>query len=92
MSMARELEPTGILTADVTFPFNFNNFEKLYESYYGKTIKLKYFLRVTIIKKYNKLSDEVEFGVVLPTVENDIDEENPLKMEVGIEDFLHIEF
>lgn len=92
MSMAREIEPAGIITSDKSFPFSFNNFEKLYETYYGKTIKLRYFLRVTAHKKYGKLSDEAEFGVLLPTTVNDVDEVTPLKMEVGIEEFLHIEF
>lgn len=76
----------------MNYEFSFKNFEKLYETYYGKMIKLKYMLRVTIKKNYNSIQKEYEFGVLLPTVENDIDEINPLKMEVGIEDCLHIEF
>jgi vacuolar protein sorting-associated protein 26 len=53
---------------------------------------LRYFLRVFINKKYNAVKEEFEFGVLLPSTEEDVDQINPLKMEVGIEDCLHIEF
>lgn len=92
MSMSRELEPSGVLLQDMNYDFSFKNFEKLYETYYGKMIKLRYALKVTIKKNYNSIQKEYEFGVLLPTTENDVDEVNPLKMEVGIEDCLHIEF
>ena len=77
---------------DKSYVFSFNNFEKLYETYYGKTIKLRYFLRAVINKKYNAVKEEFEFGVLLPSTEDDVEQINPLKMEVGIEDCLHIEF
>lgn len=41
MTMARELEPAGILTQDKTFTFSFNKFEKQYESYYGLSVRLR---------------------------------------------------
>ena len=69
---------------DKSYVFSFNNFEKLYETYYGKTIKLRYFLRAVINKKYNAVKEEFEFGVLLPSTEDDVEQINPLKMEVGI--------
>ena len=46
MSMGRELEPAGILTEDKVFKFSFNQFEKQYESYYGKTVQLKLIYKI----------------------------------------------
>lgn len=48
MSMSRELEPSGTLFEDKKFKFLFPKFEKTNETYYGKSAKVRYFLRVTI--------------------------------------------
>eukprot|EP01015_Nassula_variabilis_P034703 TRINITY_DN858_c0_g1_i7.p1 TRINITY_DN858_c0_g1~~TRINITY_DN858_c0_g1_i7.p1 ORF type:complete len:114 (-),score=32.77 TRINITY_DN858_c0_g1_i7:12-353(-) len=62
-----------------------------YESYYGSSVKLRYFLRVTINRNYAvKLSKEYDFAVLAPTPEPETGRN--IKMEVGIEDCLHIEF
>ncbi len=42
MTMARELEPAGIMTQDKTFQFAFTKFEKQYESYYGISVRLRF--------------------------------------------------
>jgi len=52
MSMARELEPAGTMFEDKTFKFLFPKFEKTLETYYGKSAKVRYFLRVTINRQY----------------------------------------
>ena len=44
MTMARELEPSGVLTQDKTFQFAFNKFEKQYESYYGISVRLRFII------------------------------------------------
>jgi len=91
MSMSRELEPVGILTDDKNYKFAFNKFEKQYETYSGTGFKLRYFLRVTINRNYvPKIVKEFDFAVFLPTMEPD--ENKNIKMEVGIEECLHIEF
>ena len=90
--IARELEPLGSLTQDKSYKFKFKDFEKQYESYYGSQVKLSYFLRVTVGRSYSSsLSKKLEIYVSLP-VEEPTEESKPLKMEVGIEDCLHIEF
>ncbi|KAH8982353.1 vacuolar protein sorting 26, isoform CRA_b [Lactarius hatsudake] len=58
----------------------FKNVEKQYESYLGINVKLRYLIRVTISRR---MADVVKEGDIC---------NNSIKMEVGIEDCLHIEF
>ncbi len=50
VTLSKELSRPGELTHSNSFSFEFREVEKPYESYYGVTVKLKYFLRVTINK------------------------------------------
>lgn len=51
----------------------------------------RYFLRVTINRQYApKITKEKDFAVYLPSLEPDATQ--TIKMEVGIEECLHIEF
>ena len=63
-----------------------------YESYNGINVRLRYFLRFSIIVKKSLMNivKELDFWVNNYQVEPDIN--NSIKMEVGIEDCLHIEF
>lgn len=89
--MGRELEPIGSLSSDKSYKFNFNRFEKLYETYSGITMSLKYFIRITIVRQYAaKITKEADFCVYLPTSETPA--LSPIKNEVGIEECLHLEF
>eukprot|EP00744_Colponema_vietnamica_P006206 GILI01009021.1.p1 GENE.GILI01009021.1~~GILI01009021.1.p1 ORF type:complete len:298 (-),score=82.63 GILI01009021.1:138-1031(-) len=90
-SIVRELEAPGTLMEDKTFNFQFNRVEKPYETYSGINVRLRYFLRVTVSRHYAaNITKELEFAVQNVEVEPEIN--NSLKMEVGIEDCLHIEF
>lgn len=54
-------------------------------------MRLRYFLRVTIVRQYNtNIVKEQEFFVQNIQPEPEIN--NPIKMEVGIEDALHLEY
>ena len=54
------------------------------------SVSVRYFLRVTIVRR---LSDIVkEINIAVHTLSSYPDMNNSLKMEVGIEDCLHIEF
>ncbi|KAH9028728.1 vacuolar protein sorting-associated protein 26-domain-containing protein, partial [Lactarius pseudohatsudake] len=55
--------------------------EKQYESYLGINVKLRNFIRVTMSRRMTYVVKE-----------RDIYSNNSIKMEVGIEDCLHIEF
>jgi len=90
-SIVRELSPAGDLTGDKVFPFDFASVEKPYESYNGINVRLRYFVRVTISRQYAaNLVKEQDFWV--QNAQADPEVNNSFKMEVGIEDCLHIEF
>eukprot|EP01038_Epipyxis_sp_PR26KG_P006696 gene6696-9185_t len=95
-SLVRELEAAGTLTHNKTYQFEFST-EKPYESYGGINVRLRYFVRVTITRSYNNVIKEQDFAVQnFTTIANQaIALDTPaqgIKMEVGIEDCLHIEF
>lgn len=90
-SLEKELAAPGVLEGEKDFEFDFRNVEKQYESYRGINVCLRYKLVLTVNQKYGgPIVDEMEFWVqnvvTVPEVNGSI------KMEVGIEDCLHIEF
>lgn len=91
--MSRELEPAGVMFDDKTFKFAFTKFEKQHESYYGNTVRLRYYLRVSMNRNYGgKITKEIDFAVLLPQPEVETQPQSSLKLEVGIEECLHIDF
>ncbi|CAF1379323.1 unnamed protein product [Rotaria magnacalcarata] len=80
----------GELTENVSMDFNFPSVEKPYESYMGINIKLRYFLRLTIIKRFS--NNVFERDICVQQLSQYPEINNSIKMEVGIEDCLHIEF
>lgn len=96
LKLVRELEPCGVLTEPKKYLFEFAT-EKPYESYNGTNIQLRYFVKVTLSRNYgNNLSQEKELFVKLfqnlSTSQLLASHDLPVRMEVGIEDCLHIEF
>ncbi|KAF9349798.1 Vacuolar protein sorting-associated protein 26B [Mortierella sp. AD094] len=90
-SLQHDLAVPGELRSSTTYDFEFKNVEKMYESYHGINVKLRYFVRVTILRRLADVVKERDIWVysyVMPA-EN---ANNSIKMEVGIEDCLHIEF
>ena len=104
-TVVKELESAGTMFQSKTFPFEFN-VEKAYETYSGVNVRLRYFVRVTITRQYkSNIIKEQDIIVrnVTPapaTTETKTNEDGTLvpaqppgiKMEVGIEECLHIEF
>ena len=97
LASARVLEAAqGIMTSSKTYPFEFNN-EKIHDSYAGLNVRLRYFLRVVIERPYampyiKELDIAVENSQQsLVELQND-KPSKPIKLEVGIEECLHIEF
>ncbi|CCQ25652.1 Vacuolar protein sorting-associated protein 26 [Caenorhabditis elegans] len=90
ISLTRELARPGDLTQNAQFPFEFNNVEKPFETYMGTNVKLRYFLRVTVIRRLTDLTKELD--LVVHALSSYPDNDKSIKMEVGIEDCLHIEF
>lgn len=89
-SLVKELARPGELSQNATYPFEFVQVEKPYESYTGANVRLRYFLRVTIVKRLSDVVKEME--IIVHTLSTYPDMNNSIKMEVGIEDCLHIEF
>lgn len=90
VSLQTELASPGDLQHPHTFPFLFKNVEKQYESYNGINVKLRYFIRVTVSRRMADVLREKDLWVDsyrMPPETNSV-----IKMDVGIEDCLHIEF
>ncbi|KAG7022208.1 Vacuolar protein sorting-associated protein 26A, partial [Cucurbita argyrosperma subsp. argyrosperma] len=90
-SLVRELDVPGEIYERKTYPFEFSTVEMPYETYNGVNVRLRYVLKVTISRGYAGSIVEYQDFMVrnyspLPSINNGI------KMEVGIEDCLHIEF
>ncbi|KAJ3299354.1 Vacuolar protein sorting-associated protein 26 [Borealophlyctis nickersoniae] len=89
-SLAQELAAPGDLRQSASFDFEFKNVEKQYESYFGINVKLRYFVRVTISRRLSDIIKEKDVWVYSYRMPPEVN--NSIKMEVGIEDCLHIEF
>ena len=129
LSFAQELAVPGELKNTETFNFEFRNVEKMYESYRGTNVRLRYYLKVTVSRKSadiikerelwvyqyvrsngtaandGKSSDRLSSNSASTTSNNSIASKNTagqvskspsaastVKMDVGIESCLHIEF
>jgi len=90
LSLSQELAAPGELRQAQTFDFLFKNVEKQYESYQGINVKLRYFVRVQISRRVGSVMKERDVWV--HSYRMPPDSNNSIKMEVGIEDCLHIEF
>lgn len=105
LSLSQELAAPGEMRQAQTFDFAFKNVEKQYESYQGINVKLRcvtvllaqhaltenrYFIRVTISRRLAEVVKEKDIWV--HSYRMPPDSNNSIKMEVGIEDCLHIEF
>lgn len=88
--LAKALARPGDLIQNNSYPFDFPNVEKQFEVYAGSNVRLRYFLRATIVRRISDITKEVDIAV--HTLCSYPEMNNPIKMEVGIEDCLHIEF
>ena len=94
ITLSKELCPAGkLINQNNKFPFVFNNIEKQYESYRGIEFNVRYILRVIISCSLRNLTWEREFGVARPETKEILTTLNdPIRMDVGIEDWLHLSF
>ncbi|KAG5716184.1 Vacuolar protein sorting-associated protein 26B-like [Termitomyces sp. T112] len=84
LSPFQELAAPGEMRQAQTLDFLFKNVEKQFESYQGINVKLRYYICVSIASK--------EKDIWVHSFPMPPDSNNAIKMEVGIEDCLHIEF
>eukprot|EP00898_Chlorokybus_atmophyticus_P000015 jgi/Chlat1/1013/Chrsp109S01443 len=92
VSLTRDLDPPGEITQERRYPFEFPSVEMPYESYQGTNVKLKYLLRVTVSRHYAANVCRERVFVVRNASPHPDGNNAKIKMEVGIEDCLHIEF
>ncbi|MEW5305273.1 MAG: hypothetical protein WDW36_007826 [Sanguina aurantia] len=92
VSLVRELAPAGDLTSGRAFPFEFRNVEMQYDSYKGPNVRCRYFMRVTVTGKGITPDCKKDSAFWVRNYEAMHEATAPIKMEVGIEDCLHIEF
>lgn len=87
----RELGQSGTLENNQQLQFDFSNADKPHESYHGINAQVRYFIRVSVTRSYaSNITSTHPFLVQCLGVAPEIN--NTIKMEVGIEDCLHIEF
>ena len=89
-SLVHELQPAGALAKTTSFDFQFDNVDMPHESYNGLNVRLRYFLRVTVSRRLSDMVQEKEIWVHRYKDHPEIN--SSIKMEVGIEGCLHIEF
>ena len=91
-SLVRQLSKAGeLMQGSHEFSYEFLHVEKPFETFYGVNVRLRYFLRVVIEKRFANIVKEKPIAVQTLHVYPETDQSS-LKMEVGIEDCLHIEF
>jgi len=90
-SLSKELAAPVELTGKTEFEFDFTDAEKQYESYNGINVRLRYFVRLNV-KRGLVSNVSLEKDIWVWNYQNVPEINNSIKMEVGIEDCLHIEF
>ncbi|CAD7967019.1 unnamed protein product [Amoebophrya sp. A25] len=90
-AIVKDLEPPGGLFESKQWKFRFGSVDKQCETYQGLNVRLRYFVRLVVVRNYaSNVTKEVDLIVQNLYTVPDIN--NTIKMEVGIEDCLHIEF
>ncbi|CAN6615377.1 carboxypeptidase Y-deficient protein 8 [Trichomonascus vanleenenianus] len=90
LSLGQELAAPAELRHPETFEFEFKNVEKQFESYLGVNVKLRYYIRVTVFRRMADVVRDKDVWVYSYRVPPE--GISSIKMDVGIEDCLHIEF
>jgi vacuolar protein sorting-associated protein 26 len=92
ISLSKELMPPGTLYQNISeLPFLFRNMDKEHESYRGRNVSVRYFVKVVLDRKFLPPLQK-EHDVWVQMLGQPPQNNQAIKMEVGIEDCLHIEF
>lgn len=90
-SITKDLEPPGAMYESKQYKWKFGAVDKQNETYCGTNVRLRYFVRLVVVRNYAiNITKEVDMVVQNLFPQPEIN--NTIKMEVGIEDCLHIEF
>ncbi len=90
LSLTQELAAPSEIRHPETFSFEFKNVEKQFESYTGTNVKLRYYVRVIVARRTADVIREKDVWVYSYKIPPDTI--SSVKMDVGIEECLHIEF
>ena len=91
-SLVRELAPPGILSGKKVYKFQFSKVDKQYESYKGAQGYVRYFIRATVTRSGFGQTVAKERDFWIQNLSSTPEINTSIKMEVGIEECLHIEF
>ena len=91
VSLSKELAPPGILYQTTELPFFFRNMDKEHESYRGRNVSVRYFVKVVLERKFLPPLQK-EHDIWVQVLGKAPQQNEAIKMEVGIEECLHIEF
>ncbi|KAJ0406725.1 hypothetical protein P43SY_004550 [Pythium insidiosum] len=80
------------LQGETSYRFDFSAVDKPHESYAGRSVRLRYVLRATIARSYALSNVVLEQDVWVQRLGQAPEMNHTIKMEVGIEDCLHLEF
>lgn len=92
-AITKDLEPPGCMYESKQYNWRFNAVDKACETYWGINVRCRYFVRLTVVRPYSSggsITKELDF--IVQNLYNVPEINNTIKMEVGIEDCLHIEF
>jgi len=91
MTLVQELGPPGVISGSNTFDFELQNADKQYESYCGLNVRLRYYIKFSIMRGFTtNITKDQDIWVINYQTEPELN--TSIKIEVGIEDCLHIEF
>ncbi|KAI9910064.1 hypothetical protein PsorP6_010458 [Peronosclerospora sorghi] len=93
LTIRREVQASGdVIEGENRFAFEFADVAKPHESYYGRSVTLRYFLRATLARGTYASSVAQEQDICVQQIVAPRPGDRSIKMEVGIEECLHIEF
>lgn len=88
--LTQAVQGAGRLTSSTSYKFEFKDVDFKQETYHGINVRLRYLVRVIIRRRLADISQDKELRV--QQYQSMIESNNSIKMEVGIENALHIEF
>lgn len=90
LCLSHDLALASELTHSETYKFSFKDVEKKYESYRGKNVNVNYYIKIVVMRKSTDITKVKKFWCYL--YNNPTDIKKSIKLDIGIDNCLHIEF
>ncbi|KAL6938016.1 hypothetical protein ACO0RG_004544 [Hanseniaspora osmophila] len=91
LCLTADLYPAGELVHSQSVKFSFKDVQKRYNSYKGANVEVMYYLKVTVARKSSDVTKIKKLWVNLYDQPDSLVSQ-PVKLDIGIENCLHIEF